>query len=84
MHDLFVDEYLHSITAPELMHEPVDRGRFDLFPTSGSPSIAGLTRVCQSVQTVPGNPRHFCSHADGEHTRWLDIEQAWAENVLKG
>ena len=75
---LFVDEYLNSITVPELMHEPFNRGRFDLFPPrltldSGSYecSLSKYREALPLLRMMTGSKKG------------LDIDQAWAENVLK-
>ena len=75
---LFVDDYLNSITVPELMNEPFDRGDFNLTPPhinidTGTYSCA-LPKFREALPLL----RMMMGSKKG-----LDIDQAWAENILK-
>jgi len=75
---LFVDYFLNSITVPELMDEPFNRGRFDLFPPrltlDGGGYECGLAKYREALPLL----RMMSGSKKG-----LDIDQAWAANILK-
>jgi hypothetical protein len=75
---LFVDNFLNSITVPELMHEPFNRGRFDLSPPRLTLDIGSYTCALPKYREVLPLLRMMTGSKQG-----LDIDQAWAENVLK-
>jgi hypothetical protein len=75
---LFVDNFLNSITVPELMNEPFNRGRFNLSPPrltlDGGGYECGLAKYREALPLL----RMMTGSKKG-----LDIDQAWAENILK-
>ncbi len=75
---LFLDKFLNSITVAELMNEPFNRGRFDLFPPRLTLDTGSYT--CGMPKYREGLP--LLRMMTGS-TKGLDIDQAWAENVLK-
>jgi hypothetical protein len=75
---LFVDYFLNSITVPELMNEPFNRGRFELYPVRLTLDTGSYTCGIPKYREALPLLRMMSGSKKG-----LDIDQAWAENVLK-
>ena len=75
---LFLDDYLNSITVPELMNEPFNRGRFDLSPPRLTLDQGSYTCAMTKYREALPLLRMMTGSKKG-----LDIDEAWAENVLK-
>jgi hypothetical protein len=75
---LFVDNFLNSITVSELMNEPFNRGRFDLYPPRLTLDPGGYECGLAKYREALPLLRMMTGSKKG-----LDIDQAWAANVLK-
>ena len=75
---LFVDNFLNSITVPELMDEPFNRGRFNLFPPRLTLDPGGYECGLAKYREALPLLRMMTGSKKG-----LDIDQAWAANILK-
>jgi hypothetical protein len=75
---LFVDYFLNSITVPELMNEPFNRGNFDQSPPRLTLDPGGYECGLPKYREALPLLRMMSGSKKG-----LDIDQAWAENVLK-
>ena len=75
---LFVDNFLNNITVPELMDEPFNRGRFDLSPPRLTLDPGGYECGLAKYREALPLLRMMSGSKKG-----LDIDQAWAANILK-
>ena len=75
---LFVDNFLNSITVPELLNEPFNRGRFDLSPPRLTLDPGGYECGLAKYREALPLLRMMTGSKKG-----LDIDEAWAENILK-
>ena len=75
---LFVDYFLNSITVPELMNEPFNRGDFDLFPPRLTLDEGGYECGLAKYREALPLLRMMTGSKKG-----LDIDPVWAANILK-
>jgi hypothetical protein len=75
---LFLDDYLNSITIPELMNEPFNHGRFNQSPPRLTLDQGTYTCAMPKYREALPLLRMMTGSKKG-----LDIDQAWAENILK-